>query len=106
MPFFGHAAREQRTRIGARRIDEGDGGDLTAQVAQGEPSAVGGRQRERGRRPDRGQPRVAARLVREGRHRRREDERDGESRDRPWHDACQPFSSLFSSLTTRQSMPS
>ena len=43
--------------LGARRSGEG------------EPSAVGGRQRESGRRADRGQPRVAAGRVRHGRHR-------------------------------------
>src|SRR4029453_1626483 len=101
----GELRREQRTRVGARRIDEGDGDDLAPQVGQGEPPAVGGRQRECGRRPDRGQPCVTPRLVREGRYRHRENERDGESRDRPWHDAYQPLSSFFSSLRKPQSWP-
>ena len=46
----GQLRREERARVGARRVDEGDGDDLAAQVGEDEPSAVCGRQRERGRR--------------------------------------------------------
>ena len=97
--------REQRTRVSARRVDEGDGDDFATQIGEGESPAVGGRQRERRGRPDCGQARVTPWLVREHWHHRREHEGDGESRDRPRHEARQPFSSFFSSFRNRQSVP-
>ena len=79
----GQLGREQRTGVGAGRVDEGDGDDFAAQVGQSEPAAVRGRQRELRRRADR---RAAARPRPAGAPSAgsavREDAGDGKSRDR------------------------